>query len=85
MFGLEDNTQLTELEAMTTKETIKISQIFEEAEVGMHVADTQILGGKWYLTFVLPVIYIEVLEHHLLTGLHCCGCLLSHLSFNHLH
>ena len=49
MFGLEDNTQLTELEAMTIKETIKISQIYEEADACMLVADTQTLEGQWYL------------------------------------
>ena len=51
MFGLEDNTQLTELEAMTTKETIKISQIFGQADACTLVADTQILEDQWYLAF----------------------------------
>ena len=47
MFGLEDNTQLTELEAMTIKETIKISQIYEKADACTHVADTLTLEGQW--------------------------------------
>ena len=51
LFGLEDNTQLTELEAMTIKETIKISQIFGQADACTLVADTQILEDQWYLAF----------------------------------
>ena len=47
LFGLEDNTQLTELEAMTIKETIKISQIFGQADACTLVADTPILEGQW--------------------------------------
>ena len=51
MFGQEDNTQLTELEAMTIKETIKIYQIFGQADACTLVADTQILEDQWYLAF----------------------------------
>ena len=58
MFGLEDNTQLTELEAMTIKETIKISQIFGQADACTLVADTQTLEGQWYLINLYCILYI---------------------------